>query len=415
LRQAESSTLRIVREGPEASTEGFVSTVALYRSAVDDRLDARTLGDGGTRSRLHQVEQATVTSGGIEDPGQGLGCRAATSTRPDFKVALTSEQRVFAHNIIQQPPGASCGVLADRLTAFYPADGVPLLDYPFVLVDRQRWGEPVRTAVERFYSFLLRETTQAHLEEMGFRPPDGAAFNKLPPDAGVEGGPPRSRYQVNRDTVAPDALVEAWRFVRRRARVLFAVDVSGSMDIPGIDGVTPLDAAKRAIAPALGLVSGNDQIGLWKFATKLDGDRDYVKEVDLGPADTSSVARRDEVRQALAELHREPTDTGLFDTIQAGVAALRADGDTTTADALVVFTDAINDDHGGIEPDRLVEELNQPGVPPVRVMLLAFGEANCGRPDLERLLSGGVKCENVTSTAVKEAVERVGAGLWGVR
>jgi hypothetical protein len=410
LQRAESSKLRIVREGPEASTEGFVSTVALYRAAVGGRLDAGTLRNGGTRFRLHRVEQATVTSGGIEDPGRGLGCRAATSAGPDFKVALMSEQRVFAHN---QNPRASCGVPADRLTAFYPADGVPLLDYPFVIVDGQRRGDPARVDVaKRFHSFL--ERAQARLEKVGFRPPGGAAFNRLPPNLGVEGGPPRSTYEVNREPVVPDAVVEAWRFVRRRARVLFAVDVSGSMVIPGVEGVTPLDAAKQAIEPALGLVSGDDQIGLWKFATKLDGPRDYVEMVGLGPAAISSVSRRDEVRRALTELHGENSDTGLFDTIQAGIAALRADGATTTADALMVFTDAINDDRDGIKPDSLVEELNQPGVPQARVMLLAFGEANCGRLDLEPLLSGGVKCENVTSAAVKEAVERVGAGLWGV-
>ncbi|WP_308127847.1 VWA domain-containing protein [Frankia sp. CiP3] len=415
LRQAENSTLRIVREGPEASTEGLISTMALYRAATGGRLDEKTLGDGQTRAELHRLEQATITSGGIEDPGRGLGCRAATSAERSFEVAFMSEQRVFTHNVQQSP---SCGVPAENLTAFYPTDGAPLLDYPFVIVGGDPWGDRQREAVaRRLHDFLTGELARARLAESGFRPPGGAALNGSSPDSGLQDKPPHTIYRVvdpDGRSVAPDALVQTWRSVRRQASVLFAVDVSGSMDVPGTDGVTLLDSTKQAIEPALSLVSDADEIGLWEFSTVLDGIRDYVQKVGLGPAGTGPDSRRDKVRQALRGLRRENGDTGLFDTIQAGVAALRAGKDTTTADALVVFTDGINDKSGGAGVDSLVADLNRPGTLPVRVFLLAFGEANCDRPDLRALLAGGVKCENVSSTDVSRAVERVGAGLWGV-
>ncbi|WP_261567257.1 substrate-binding and VWA domain-containing protein [Frankia gtarii] len=412
VKQAENGALRIVREGPETSTEGLVSTMALYQAAVGAPLTRSGLSGGGIGATLHRLEQATITSDGIGDPERGLGCQAATSTAPDFKVALMSEQAVFAHN---KTP--SCGVPSDQLTAFYPTDGVPLLDYPFVMVGGRRWGNPKREAVaRRLHDFLELPETQSSIAAAGFRPAGGAPIDLSASDTGIQSEVPQAKDQPGpaETTDAADELEKAWRSARRQARVLFTIDVSGSMAVSGLDGVTPLDAARQAIGPALGLVRGDDQIGLWEFATRLDGDRDYVEKVGLGTADTGSGSRLDDIRQALPTLHRENGDTGLFDTIGAGVAALRAQGGATTADAMVVFTDAINDKPGGTSPDRLAGQLNLPGAPPVRVFLLAFGEANCSRPDLQPLLAGGATCENVSSTDVGKAVERVGSGLWGI-
>ncbi|SNQ48376.1 putative von Willebrand factor type A [Frankia canadensis] len=415
LHQAENSTLRIVRDGPEASTEGLVSTMALYQAAVDGQPSDALLRDGDVLAKLHQLEQATVTSDGIDDPELGPGCQAAASAAPDYKIALLSEQRVFAHNEANPP---ACGPTPQPLTALYPTDGVPLLDYPFVIVSDPRSEHREQQDVAmRLHSFLTSDSARPLIAAAGFRPPGGAAFDAVPPNAGIQREPPRATHQVDPDTapVTPDAVIDAWHSARRRAHVLFAIDVSGSMAVPGLDGVTPLGAAGQAVEPALGLVSDNDQIGLWEFATNLDGGRDYVEKVSLGPAGTAPRSRRADVRQALESLRPRNGGTGLLDTIQAGIGALRADGDTTTADALVVFTDGINDKPTGIDTDSLIQVLNQPGVPLTRVFLLAFGANTCARPDLHSLQkNGGVRCENVSSTDVGKAVERVGSGLWGI-
>jgi Ca-activated chloride channel family protein len=418
IRRAEAGvgtgSLRIVRDGPDSSTEGLVSTAALYRARLGgERLDPPILNEGGVRAQLHRVEQAVVASDVIGEAGHGLGCRAAASAEPASEVALMSEQRIFAHNT-EDSPGKSCGEPPrDRLTAFYPSDGVPLLDHPFVLVGGPLWGNPAREAVARdFHAFLLKrdkeDDARKLLEKEGFRPPGGAAFDQVLPVAGIRSERASSIFRLDLEKVEPDALVEAWKSVRRRARVLFAMDVSGSMVVPGDDGVTLLDAAKRAIEPALRLVSGTDQIGLWEFTTKLDGPRDYRELVRLRPAQAEAV------RQALTGLRRQDGGTGLFDTIRDGIVALRSGGATDTNNAMVVFTDARNDDPGGIGADQVVGELKRRGAQSVRVIILAFGEANCGQSDLEPLLAGGATCLDVSATGVGKAVERVGAGLWGV-
>jgi Ca-activated chloride channel family protein len=414
--QAETTdSLRILRDGPEASTEGLVSTAALYRAKLGRRFDPESLTGGEVGSELHKVEQATVTSGGIEQPGLALGCRAAVSTGPPFEVALMSEQRVFAHNT-ENPLGKSCGKPQGLLTAFYPTDGVPLLDYPFVIIGGALWGNDARAAVARnFHSFLQRKDVQDDLARHGFRPPGGAPFDPIAPGPGIRRESPGSVFRPDPDSVDVKSVVAAWKSARRPARVLFALDVSGSMVVQGADGDVPLDAARGAIVPALRLVSGTDEIGLWAFSTHLGtGGQDHRELVGLKPARDGAGTHRDDVRRALAGVQGEAGDTGLFDTIRDGVGVLRADGAAKTTNALVVFTDARNDDPGGIDAESLAGELNRPGAPPVRVTLLAFGDGNCGRDDLRPLLSAGVKCLEVTSTGVGTALERVGSGLWGV-
>jgi Ca-activated chloride channel family protein len=301
------------------------------------------------------------------------------------------------------------------LTAFYPTDGVPLLDHPFVVVGGTRWGNEKRAAVAGdFHAYLLGKKAQDYLARQGFRPLGGAAFAQDPSDVGVLREPPRQVFRPDPDSVPAESVTAAWKSARRTARVLFAVDVSGSMVVPGADGVRPLDAAKDAIGPALDLVSGDDEIGLWMFSMHLGagGAQDHRELVGLGAAQDGAGARREQVRRALVGLRGERGDTGLFDTIDAGVAMLRADG-ADANNALVVFTDARNDDPGGIDAGGLALELSRRGAPPVKVTLLAFGDGNCGQDALTPLRSAGVTCLDVTNSTVGTALERVGSGLWG--
>ena len=59
--------------------------------------------------------------------------------------------------------------------------------------------------------------------------------------------------------------------VRKRAEVLFLVDVSGSMEEPIAGGKTKLAAAKDAISEALGHFTPGDNVGLAAFSADDDG------------------------------------------------------------------------------------------------------------------------------------------------
>ena len=71
------------------------------------------------------------------------------------------------------------------------------------------------------------------------------------------------------DVVA--AVNKAFPEVRKRAQVLFLMDVSGSMDEPISATDTKLTAAKAAIAQALDHFTAGDNVGLAAFAQATDG------------------------------------------------------------------------------------------------------------------------------------------------
>lgn len=81
-----------------------------------------------------------------------------------------------------------------------------------------------------------------------------------------------------------------WTITVHSARLTTVVDVSGSMQtpVPGQGTETRLDVT-RALRTAPDQFTPEDEIGLWEFATGLDGANDYREVVPtdpLGPADS---------------------------------------------------------------------------------------------------------------------------------
>jgi hypothetical protein len=107
-------------------------------------------------------------------------------------------------------------------------------------------------------------------------------------------------------------------------------------------------------------------------------------------------------------------DTGLYDTIHAGIAVLRRGGSADAVDALVVVTDGLNDDrNGGVGLGAVVEQLHDGD--PVLVFLLTFGPARCDAPGLGELTRQRelVRCLDADRIGLEPAFEQVAATLWG--
>ncbi len=109
------------------------------------------------------------------------------------------------------------------------------------------------------------------------------------------------------------AVQRSWDDLRKRARVLVILDVSGSMG-ENVEkaGQSRLELAKSAAAKAVQGFAGNDQLGLWVFSTQLDGNKPYVERVPVGPA-SSTVPR---ITGEIADLVPDG-GTGLYATLRA--------------------------------------------------------------------------------------------------
>ena len=163
-------------------------------------------------------------------------------------------------------------------------------------------------------------------------------------------------------------------------------------------------AAQRALEASA--LSERDTIGLWTFATRLVGADDYQQQLPLAPADSG---HKTAVRQKLQKTGPTAKDTGLYDTIHAGIRHLRdtapAAADPPPFNLIIVLTDGQNDD---AEPSvRLRDigiELQKPG-PEVQVNVIAAVGANC--TPLDELVEQKVRCFDETRGGLDAAFAKV--------
>jgi Bacterial extracellular solute-binding protein/SIR2-like domain/von Willebrand factor type A domain len=400
---APGSRLRIGRPDPTSSTAGLLATIGLHSGS----------GRPATPNSRHAVEQAVDP---VADELTEL-CQLGQPGGP-AQAVIVSEQAMVSYNRDARLGGA-CDARSrrtERLTAVYAVDGTPVLDHPFVLLPpAAELGDRARLARD-FFAYLTGPDAQDDLREAGFRDVARNVGGSLGANDGVlVHDPPAWARPPGGITLARE--LAAWQKARLPARALLAMDVSGSMNeqLPGPGG-RRITAARQAAARAVGLMGDKDQVGLWKFSQSLDGPRDYQELVPLGPAGPRAGGGRgsERVVETLDGLAATDEDTGLYDTMHAGIAELREGGSADAVDALVVVTDGQNEDtNGGVSLGEVVGRLRDGEE--VLVFLLTFGPARCDTGELGQL-SGQrelVRCIDADRIGLERAFEQVAATLWG--
>jgi Ca-activated chloride channel family protein len=399
------------RPSPSSSTIGLLATAGLYQGALGrPELRAADLETPGPASRIRAVERGLADGG---DDQAALLCRLESSGNTaggdSMTAVVASEQAVASYNQVGPGECAGGGRPRDPLRAFYPSDGTPELDFPLVEVSAS-WNDANRAAVAASLSAYLRgEGPRTVLADSGFRVPGAAGGGWLSSDNGVLLQQPTSAFRQPDETVIP-ALLDRFEAARRPARVLVAMDVSGSMKLVSGSGGTRIEGARDAAARAVSLVGDKDAIGLWRFSTRLNGSRDYQELVPLG----SGATHRERLLGSLAALRATDHDTGLYDTIDAGVRRLRQGIDPGAVNALVVLTDGENDDPQGIGLKALRARLDAGRDRPVQVVVIAFGSVRCqvGGLDTIARMTGG-SCHDADRTSLRQAFEEVATSFWG--
>ncbi|MET8408294.1 substrate-binding and VWA domain-containing protein [Streptomyces sp. NPDC005195] len=283
-----------------------------------------------------------------------------------------SEQSAFVHN---SSSGRGLG-----LDLFYPKDGSPRLDYPFALVDRPRLSTDESRAALRFMTLSGEPEGRRILQRSGFRTDDDEVSGALVAQAGGRAPQPFDRAATE---PLPEKAVEetlgTWTITVQSARITAVVDASASMSqqVPGT-GRTRMDVTKAALLQALATFTTEDEIGLWKFSTRLDGDRDYrvlVPTRRLGDREGGN-AQRARLAGAFNALNPVPNGaTGLYDTTLAAYQAATSGYAKGRFNALVLLTDGVNEDPGSISRAALVSRLRQLADPqhPVPLIAIAVG------------------------------------------
>ncbi|MEW1760916.1 substrate-binding and VWA domain-containing protein [Streptomyces cyaneofuscatus] len=366
----QSEKVRLGAADPARSATGLLALTSIGGSS------AQQGGDSDTRV----AETAKVLAERMSDSDaqvletlarSGSGAEEGNPRRN--QAVLISEQAAFTHNAEATGSG--------KLNLFYPKDGTPLLDYPYTLVDEEKLTLAQSRAALRFMTLLNDRSSRAVFARYGFRPADGAAEDAVVASAGGKAPQPYATSAAE----APSAkelqeMLGMWTITVQSARLTTVVDASGSMAtlVPG-RGQSRMDVTKESLIQALTQFTPDDEIGLWEFATTLDGEKDYRQLMEtrrLGDPAQGGSTHREKLSAAFAGLQPVPGGaTGLYDTMLASYKEARATYVKGKFNALVILTDGSNQDEDGISRSALIAELKELADPerPVPVIAIAVG------------------------------------------
>lgn len=378
LGRPEWGAFTLGKTNPNISTSGLHATVAAFFAATGRSTDltATDLADPAVQEFVRGVESSVVHYGDTTLTFlENLYAAAERGNALSYISAVTVEEKsVWDYN--QGNPSGDPATLGQRppprvpLAAVYPRDGTLVSDNPFLVLDAAWVDEAKRAAAADFLAFVQEPAQQERFQAAAFR-----SFEDVPgpPVARENGMLPDRALTVLRPPGAAvlDQAVRSWTDLRKKANLVFVLDVSGSMGepVPGAGG-TRLDLAKRAAVRGLELLGGEDVLSLWTFSTEQPGES-LPYRVLVAPGPVSAV--RDDYTRIIGAL--EPGGgTALYATARAAVAQVQQTYDPGRINAVVLLSDGRNeypdDDLEGLIGTLDTEDRSRQ----VRVFPIAYGE-----------------------------------------
>jgi Ca-activated chloride channel family protein len=278
-----------------------------------------------------------------------------------------------------------------KLVPVFPQEGTLVADHPYVVLDAPWVDDQEQRAATKFLDHLRSDAIQQEFMANGFRGARGETGPIISEPDRVRGG-----TLLSLDTATIKKVQASWKDYRKRARVLFVVDVSGSMgDKVGSASASKLELAKRALTSALGEFAADDEVGLWALAGT-----ERREVLAIGQF-------RDQAAHLRSEIDRftpAGSGKGLYTTVAGAVTAVRQRFDRERINAVIILTDGRNDDPQNSDLIGLVRTL-RPEDQRVRVFTIAFGAgADLDALGQIALASRGARYEAADSSVIGRAV-----------
>jgi Ca-activated chloride channel family protein len=375
----EWGAFRLGKTNPNFSTSGLNATIGAYFAAtgVSSDLTAANVQDPKTVAYVKGVEQAVVHYGdttltflsnlqAADDRGQGLSYISACTIE---------EKSVWDYN--EGNPTGDPGTLGKHpkpgvpLVAIYPKEGTLFSDNPFVVLNASWVDDTKKAAADDFLKYLQGGRQQQRFKDAAFRDFQGHGGDKINERNGLLPDQPKLRLSPPAPAVL-DLVQKSWDSLRKRARVLEVIDVSGSMgESVSKAGKTKLELAKDAAIRALAQYKPDDEVGLWVFSSNVGGrPSPWLELVPIAP-----------VKDNLAELRKKigsltPNGgTALYATARASVKFVRESFDPQRINAVVLLTDGKNEYPGDTDLAGLVRSLTaEDESVAVRVFTIGYGD-----------------------------------------
>jgi Ca-activated chloride channel family protein len=365
------------KTNPTVSTSGLAATIGTLVAATGTSSDLTeaALQRPEVQQYLKDVETAVIHYGDTtltyltnlqhaDDAGAALGYVSAVAVE---------EKSVLDYNAGN--PSGNPATLGDHappkvpLVAVYPKEGTLYSDSPFVVLNAP-WSTPGKQAgAQDFRDFLLLPEQQRVFTDAGFRSADQQPGEPITSSPYLIADGVTIALNPPGPTVLRDVRA-LWTQVRKPARVLVVMDVSGSMaSESGYGSESKLELAKKAATSALTQLTDTDQMGLWAFTTDLPTPDTITADlVGVGPL----AQTRQPIVDAIASL-TPLNGTPLYAATREAADAMNAQNDPNSINAVVVLTDGRNE-YTDNDLDGLLRELTASAQENgVRVFTIAYG------------------------------------------
>jgi len=381
----EYGPFRFGKTNPNFSASGLAETIAEYYAATGKTRDL-TLEDlqrPDVQQYASGVESAVVHYGDTTLTFLNALYRA---DRRGNSFGYASAVVVEEKSILDYNKGNPDGILDPGekprkprvpLVAIYPKEGTVFDDNPLYVLNAPWVSKAEKAAAEKFVAFVTQAKNQRLVLKAGFRPGNPAVAVGPPIAAknGLDPNQPQTTLEVPKPPVLA-GVIDQWNQVRKKARVLLVIDVSGSMGDEGDPrtGATKLDLAKKAALAALKQFNPQDEVGLRIFSTDVS-DQDPTDYKDLVPIGAIS-DDRDQIRTAIRSL--VPTQgTPLYTVTHDSYQQMAQQFDPARINAVVLLTDGRNEDDNNNDLPGLLKFLQGQNegesTKPVRVFPIAYG------------------------------------------
>lgn len=276
LDHPEWGAFKLGKTSPLVATSGEAALLASFGAAGSGvgTTTASDIADAAIAEEVTQHELAT--SHYMATPEHFLWHAReaeATGSSADFLSAvIVDEKSVWDYNrgivsrdgvtrVQGDPP-------KDPLVPIYPSDGFFEADIPAVVLDGDWVDDAERAGADDFLRFIGTVEGQQIVRDAGYRDLHGDLSTPVQ-EIGRLAEAPKGALAFPAQKVI-GALHASFADVRKRASVLFLVDVSGSMSTVLPSGETKLDAAKSAMVEALDHFTAGDEVGLAAFSSAGD-------------------------------------------------------------------------------------------------------------------------------------------------
>ena len=368
------------------STSGMAATVAAFHAKTDLSTDLTPadIANPEFRDFVSSIEGSAVHYGDTTLTFLQNLYDAAGRGRPLGYVSAVAVEEKSVWDYNQGNPSGNPATLGKQpppqvqLVAIYPKEGTLVSDNPYVVLTADWVDDAKRAAAADFLSYVHEAPQQKKFQDAAFRSFDGKPGDPINLENGMLPDQQVDVFRPPREGVLNE-IVGAWSELRKKANLIFVLDVSSSMAIPaeGNSGPTRLDLAKSAVKSSLDLLNGQDVLSVWDFSSELGGAGEPYR-VLAPPAPLAG--SRTNVERLIDGLEANG-GTALYATTRKAVERLRAQFDPTRINAVVVLTDGINEYKKDDDLVRLIADLEtDDDRSRIRVFPIAYGPDSDAKP-----------------------------------